>query len=817
MSATLLTLWLTSALIQAILLSAVAPVSTALSRDGERLGLALLLWPFLLGVVLSYTLYIFPGLEPLNHIKIATCFQFAVSLFIYKKYSDLIRLGTLALEVSRSVWALLVCALAGTYLLFLSISAPLIENDALEYHLVAKEIFHSRSLASYPFVDSSMSSQGVYAPWTHPPFYVALIYGVFAAFGSVEYFWLSKLIPVFFLLVAAIAFGVLFSRYSRSWGAFLALFCFSIPLLTVGTESGAVDALVFAGGALLVCGFAIVDWQKPFAAPFFGVLIGLSVWPHSLSAVIAVMFVVATLAHLLRLFGRQAWPRLLVIMLCASIVGGWPYLKNIFVFGNILNDRPIGFLLQDLEWRLFFEQSRNIYDCASKLLFGLFRGWLRLDSFALTFWISTISVPSFIVGARQWRGSPNKNSSVIYGLWFASLAIVCLFFLAGVASIILNEIDFIKNDRYLLAVAPFAICLIGCVLCGPLLNAGTSRIEYLGKRLVAVMIVVQIAVVFVYIPYTRHVSVNASKRPLASLVTMRSLDFWVESGATVLSFRPADFFYSGRQLMSYLDPAVLDIYTLSTPKAVEQALRKKRINYIYLPEYMPPGLYNTALINFIADPNLTHLVHHDAFQQLYRVGGADEASDIQPEQSQFVSIGRGSSVGEVQTVLVAPVKGLNVTRYPFAKTLSSDRGGESVISPGWIDSFLRRRTTYRIDLRGDTAIGSLSHDSTGGVSGLEVRLIVRLHGLGFVSIYALEHRCVEMQINSNSTGDLSLVGSLVVGGRKPNLEFMRRWTLGEKTCVIDVTVERPFGQHRGVLISDVLIQRLEKSRGSLHY
>jgi hypothetical protein len=76
---------------------------------------------------------------------------------------------------------------------------PLVQNDALEYATVGRELFISRSLDIYPLISPQTNASGFFGPWTHPPLYVSLIYLFSLLQGHADEPGLMRLISPWFL------------------------------------------------------------------------------------------------------------------------------------------------------------------------------------------------------------------------------------------------------------------------------------------------------------------------------------------------------------------------------------------------------------------------------------------------------------------------------------------------------------------------------------------------------------------------------------------------------------------------------------------
>jgi hypothetical protein len=83
--------------------------------------------------------------------------------------------------------------------------------------------------------------------------------------------------------------------------------------------------------------------------------------------------------------------------------------------------------------------------------------------------------------------------------------------------------------------------------------------------------------------------------------------------------KPADMFYAGRTMVSYLDPRLLPFYAEREPGQAAQRLRDLGITHVHLPDYWLPPIYNSALERLLANPALAELDFEANGYQIYRL------------------------------------------------------------------------------------------------------------------------------------------------------------------------------------------------------
>lgn len=541
--------------------------------------------------------------------------------------------------VPQGAAALLACSFIAALLLDAA-TVPLVQNDALEYATVARILADTRDIASYPVLHAQQHPSGFYGPWTHPPLYVALLELGDVLQGTSESTLLLRLVAPWCLAAAALAVAAL-ARWANparpSDGPLAALLLVSTPMLFLGAASALIDALPVLGFTLVLSAVAALSatpaarWRRALG---IGVMLGLALWTHSQ----AVLFLLLVLPLLLLVplpepQGPRRWPVRLATWLpvaalalaVALAVGGAPYLRNISLFGAPVSDNPLVFALPSLDWPAYFRQQRGLASAAELAQYGLLKPWFAVEAYALVFWLA---LP---VLWRRREPLPAMFDESVH-LRPLALGLIALY-LAGASLAVVLGIDLmVRNERYMLILVPPAA----------LLAAGAQRRPRMRGALV-LLIGVQLAVLVLYRlgqlsaertpPPAGLDSAGAHTAPTASGAPApeRRLERWGPYAAmaylrratpppsTVLSLKPADMFYAGRTMVSYLDPRLLPFYGERAPPAAAAGLRALGVTHVHLPDYWLPPVYNSALGALLADPALAELSFERNGYQIYRL------------------------------------------------------------------------------------------------------------------------------------------------------------------------------------------------------
>jgi len=522
-------------------------------------------------------------------------------------------------------------------LLIDSFAVPLIQNDALEYATVGRILFDARDLAAYPVLQPQLHASGFYGPWTHPPLYVALLDLGFALQGGTAQPLLMRLVAPWCLAGAAACVAAL-ARWANPArpddGPLAALLLVSTPLLFLGAASALIDALPVLGLTLAFTALVALSqepaqgWRR---AAGLGTMLGLALWTHSQAVLVPLLTL-----PLLLLQGRgrlvERLPRALAVgglaLAVALAIGAAPYVRNTALFGSPISDNPLVFALPSLDWASYFRVQRGLATPAELVQYGLLKPWFAVEAYALVFWLALAALPAWWWQRRQALPLLHDEAA---GLRPLALGVIGLYLVGAVLAAMLGIDLMVRNERYMLILLPAAA----------LLAAGALNRRRLRGALVLLM-GLQLAVLVVY----RLGQLNAERtaRPPSQQVESDArLPRWAPYGAVqylrtqtppsslVLSMKPADMFYAGRTMVSYLDPRLLPFYEARDAAGAAARLRELGITHVHLPDYWLPPVYHSAMEGLLADPALADLEFEAGGYQIYRLReGPREAATARP-------------------------------------------------------------------------------------------------------------------------------------------------------------------------------------------
>lgn len=613
-----------------------------------------LLGPFLAGFASLAALLLAPGSSGATHVAMVGAFLVIVAFASRNGIRTIFKLRE---NKPYKMWDWGFLFLLVIWFLVLLTNAtllPLTQNDALEYAMVGRELFHSRSLENYPVMNPETNLSGFFGPWTHPPLYVATIYLSSLLQGHADAPGLMRWISPWFAIVGTLVLYAVGGRHGRVGGFVAALLFISAPLMFLGSDSGLIDSVVTAG--FLVAVIPLFAWSQRRARDIFaiGAATGVGMWTHS-QAVLLIPMALAIVG----------WTRLLrpvallrasgLFMAGALLLGGWPYWRNIGIFGSPISDNPLVFALSSLQWDRYFTVGRGLGTFAAVIQYGWLKGVSAIESYSFGFWVAAFGFCYFLKSElRKLRASlfqsvhshPDTLDDVT--VYFFLLVI----YQAGVMlSTSLGIELMVKNERYLLSMLPFAALLAGAFI-ARLWNSSEQnrrlRLSLLGLKWIFVLVLVLELAVFSFFRMNENgITVKTliqsheeilENRPEFQVV--RYLRDQTPDGALVFSLKPADMYYANRRMISYLDPRLESFYGLQDAKLATDELLRLGVSYVHIPDYGVPPVYNSVLMRILADPSLTELVFSADGNQIYRLGNsglrvADE-KDVSPTVTPWV-------------------------------------------------------------------------------------------------------------------------------------------------------------------------------------
>lgn len=591
------------------------PWSEGARRGGLPLYWGLGLAPLLLGLVVVVVMAALPGAAHALHLAgVVAVLAIPVALAFARRRWSFLRPP----ERQPPTWlerglALLLLAVFAVLLLNATL-LPLLQNDALEYTLVGRAIFESRTLADYPLVHPERGASGFFGPWTHPPLYVALIYLANVLQGHADAPGLMRLWAPWSLVAAAGVTSALGATASRRAGLAAALLLLATPLLFLGADTALIDALpilglLLAAGALL--GMDGPSWRRGAAA---GLALGLALWTHSQ----AILFVPLLGAVLLVRDARQPWGARLregaVLFGLAAALACWPYLRNLGIFGSLISDNPVVFALPNQAWPDYFRIGRGVDHWPAIMQYGWFKGWSALEAYGFCFWIM---LPALALHRWKAAGLPPAGRAA----YQACIVLVACYLLGVVASTALGLDLMIKNERYMLAIVPF-VCLVGAFGLEALRARGRALAVVVSTGLVLLVCAQALAFVAYRFAGSGDAVAAPLERKLEAMPEYQVVKFLREQtppAALVLSLKPADMYYAQRRMLSYLDPRMLPFYGAANPEQALAILQGLGVSYVHVPDYGLPPLYNSPLHAILRSPLLATLAFQADGNQVYRL------------------------------------------------------------------------------------------------------------------------------------------------------------------------------------------------------
>lgn len=620
--------WVAASSLVAATASATLPWSSEARRAGLPVAFGIAVAPFMLGILVILAMWLLGGYSQTAHSLFVAGAVLACGVAVWPRWRRRNRTSHRRwINTGIWLWPLLVAA---AYVAFVAFRSPFSANDPLEYATVGRVLFESRTLASYPVLSAETNFAGFFGPWTHPPLYVALLY--FAnVIGGTEADSVAKLFSPWFTL-SSMVLVVAMGRFKDETTAFAAAAIYlATPLLLSGAVSAHIDPLAAAGFAVALA--AIIGFRaRPIASGIVqGVAIGLAMWTHSQAVLLLPVMLFAIVAY----EGWADWRRLIVqcasVVFAAGVVASWPYLRNYEIYGSFISDNHAIYALKNLGWDQYFRSSRGYQYWPDRVQFGILKAW-NTASYGIGYWLMPIGIVVFVSRAL----SRVPRSTLLKGFmdrvpdrWLLAPLGAVLCYFAGVLLSTLAGIDLmIRNDRYQIITAPAAALFAGYVVSVAIdrIRASIFRRRLWGRSLSAFMLVAALLVVGIAstrLPTQAEtisgiVRSNSAEFP-HRLEVARTLRDYVPKGELVLSMRPSDMYYADRKMVSYLDPRLVSFYNEPDTDRAHKMLRALGIEYVYMPNYFMPPVYNSRLKDIIADRRFSEIAVATPNARLYRL------------------------------------------------------------------------------------------------------------------------------------------------------------------------------------------------------
>ena len=804
------------------------PWRSALHEHRLRRPLAAALAPFLLGVVTVATLLVADGASSSTHLLIIV----TVLLVMGAAWRLSVPLAQSSVVLNTPTYrGLLWWSLAATLvicvcsLLYLALALPLAENDSLEYGLVGRAIHEAHSLSVYPLLDPDRAASGFFAPWTHPPLYTSLIYLTYSLQGGAAEAVLMKFLAPWFMLTAAWGVFALARLHGphAAWAA--SLLFLTTPLLAVGAQTAAIDALPVAGMALMMLALVGFDPQRKSAPVYTGALVGLALWTHSQ----AILYIPILVGTVFVCNGLHSWRSsaafVLKSLLTITIVAAFPYGRNLMIYGSLISDNPAVFALPSLDWESYFRYARSIYDWSTRLQYGVLKGLLSPRSFGLVFWMGLLAIAYLLFSGtlRRWLAqllTEARSQLASVTPMLIPLCISFIYFCGVLLSLALGTDLMVKNDRYLLVMVPAVSVVAACgwadiftrfwpVWTGN--GAGAAK-RFLVRAGVALLLSLHAlafllfanlmqwgqlfnlkALVADFMPRQLYAVVFEGEAPgaihrlsdlviddpagnIPGIAIARHLNADVPADKKVLAIRPADMFYTDRRMVSYLDPAMVPLYGEPEPARLVSKLKELGVEYVQMPNYFIPPVANSALMSALARPELSTLVRDVYAYQLYRLKPTVEDASLSGESLRPVDLSHMTwvhypSLGTGRLSVALRGMGEQADGLPY-----SNRSSSTILSAGY---------SHILELGGGQPHDPEGNEPIAVQSGGEYTLTLEVEGDGFIRVWVSQLSSPDVELRR---GDL--LGDFALSSDVPQLKFQRRFRVMESAGYLRIAVQR---------------------------
>lgn len=500
------------------------------------------------------------------------------------------------------------------------VAMPLMENDPIEYHAVAKYIFETGSLSVYPVIEAAPN--GLFAPPSHPPAYHMYIVWGYAWLGT-ETFVPARLMSIYALVATAWLLGSVLSEHGRRGVVLGLLLLLATPLYVSSLVAYHIDPIRL--GSFLAAAVAVarlIERPERETAILAGSILGLAAFAHSIG-LLAVVF--GGLAWLLlgpsNRFYRFGLP--ILVGLFALLFGGAQYLKNLYMFGVPLHDSVPVWDMPEIDFESDLQYRRDLVRLRDKLLFGVFRGFVELPLFGLLFWFALLGAWRV---SRRWA----EQSTVTR----VAFTFVAAFFALALLTALFGSTLVIKNPRYVMTIVPLLIVLAVPILAKwpqarSLWMKGATLILF---ALLASWTIVQSGVrlarygtLQVYTAGERAPIYRGGKFPGGPLFV--HVEKELKPGEKTLVFRQADFtLYGTGGWIDNFDTQLMPFYRLKTAQEAYDWLRARKVRFVLLPYYTYPMVYRTAVEPLLADTSLVEYVGDHHGYRLFRLN--DERAKV---------------------------------------------------------------------------------------------------------------------------------------------------------------------------------------------
>ena len=421
--------------------------------------LTLGLGPITISWLLAKFLYFFPGNSDLFYIAlISTCF--IVPVFFCRK--QLYLLKNLCQQAEEALWEfkpterrletviILIVSIIMLIVFFQCIAQQVAANDFLKYSTSSRLIYNHKTTSVYPFYNADAT--GFFSPSPHPLGYHTLIVWWYMLQGSSTSLGMVKTIAPFYTLCSLLLLYYLLSRKGAGFGAFGMLVFLSTPFIVNSTLICHIDPIrtyfFFLAFAWL---YVALDKGKLQNYIMAGVATGMSMYCHALGF-LTLPFLVPIYYYISEKTSRQKISARIIIASVALLIGGLRPIINYQLYSNPIKNKNIVKETEKLHFKEWVRYKRQVNTFHDRIVYGLLKGFSKRSNFGLSYFVLLLALMMYF---KQFR--TDKKDLTFLG-------VILLFYVLIVFSLLINEEDIIKNDRYVLTLQPFVAYLAAVFL-----------------------------------------------------------------------------------------------------------------------------------------------------------------------------------------------------------------------------------------------------------------------------------------------------------------------------------------------------------------
>ncbi|NPV05204.1 MAG: hypothetical protein HPY67_10785 [Syntrophaceae bacterium] len=287
---------------------------------------------------------------------------------------------------------------------------------------------------------------------------------------------------------------------------------------------------------------------------------------------------------------------------------------------------------------------------------------------------------------------------------------------------------------------------------------------------------------------------------------MKYLRDRVLPSSTVLSFRPADMYYSERRMISCYDPRLLPFYREHNAFEAWTYLKKLGVDYLHIPDYYNPTIYNSVVQEILSRHDLSTLVFSADGTQIYKLTQTSNKADgvmfdLTPGRFPWTKVvtltGGRKALGRFSEITPT----VAMTNKPLPDT------GLPLFQRDWSTIWTSGIGAWNQSIATEVNVPVLG--------AREYRLEMDLEGHALVRVWL-------MQMDGKGTvlrGEYPLsaaqmrIGELILGPTYPERRFTRRFVTHPEAAYIRVGVEH-VGSSRMRIVEAKLTPIIEKKHSS---